>query len=312
MKLAVKVAICLAGGLALNAGLRAADVVLTNMTDNPYAPIVIRNVFGLNPPPPPVAPVKDDEPLPKITPNGIMSIFGRLQVLFKVDSVAKPGKPSEEQSYILTEGQQQDDIEIVKISEKAAKVTFNNHGTIQEIALNADDNTPASGTTMSPYPPNEPGHHRFGGRFSNRGWKSGSPGPTFGDYSPPPGQQPMSQPSGNQQPDGQQPNSQYPGNQPFGSQQPNDQQPYSPYATPQNPLAGQIPPGMTPEEQTVEIEANREATKQQVMDGTMPPLPITEVTPSDAVGPGGNPVFENGNNPMGDGDTSGNGDTPPQ
>jgi len=284
MKLAVKVAICLAGGLALNAGLRAADVVLTNMTDNPYAPIVIRNVFGLNPPPPPVAPVKDDEPLPKITPNGIMSIFGRLQVLFKVDSVAKPGKPSEEQSYILTEGQQQDDIEIVKISEKAAKVTFNNHGTIQEIALNADDNTPAAGTTMSPYPPNEPGHHRFGGRFSNRGWKSGSPGPTFGDYSPPPGQQPMSQPSGSQQPDGQQP----------GSQQSFNQQPQ-----------------ITPEEQVIEIEANRLITQQQVTEGSMPPLPFTEMTPPDATSVGGKPLLNSGEI-SGDGDTSGNGDTPPQ
>jgi hypothetical protein len=200
MKRGGKIAICLAGGLALTAGLRAADGALTNVSDNPYAPIVVRNVFGLNPPPPPVAAIKDDEPLPKITPNGIISILGKLQVLFKVESVPKPGKPSEEEAYILTAGQRQDDIEVVKINEKAAKVTFNNHGTVQELALTEAANTPASATTMTPYPMN-----RLGGRFGNRGWNNGSTGPTFGNYSPPPSersayQPPVNQPSVNQPP----------------------------------------------------------------------------------------------------------------
>jgi hypothetical protein len=272
MKRAGKIAICLAGGLALTAGLRAADGVLTNVSDNPYAPIVVRNVFGLNPPPPPVAPIKDDEPLPTITPNGIISILGKLQVLFKVDSVAKPGKASEEQSYILTAGQRQDDIEVVKINEKAAKVTFNNHGTIQELALTEVANTPASATTMTPYPANGFGQNRFGGRFGNRGWNNGSTGPTFGNYSPPPSQPPVNQ----------QPVNQPPINQQAVNQQPVNQQ-----------------PAMTPEEQVIAIEANRIVTQQQVMDGTMPPLPFTVMTPSDATGAGGRPL-------------TGNGDTPPQ
>jgi hypothetical protein len=195
MKRGGKIAICLAGGLALTAGLHAADGVLTNVSDNPYALIVVRNTFGLNPPPPPVAAIKDDEPLPKITPNGIISILGKLQVLFKVDSVPKPGKPSEEQSYMLTAGQRQDDIEVVKINEKAAKVTFNNHGTVQELALAEVDNKAASATTMTPYPLN-----RLGGRFGNRGRNNGSTGPTFGNYSPPPSERPVSQPPVNQSP----------------------------------------------------------------------------------------------------------------
>jgi hypothetical protein len=294
MKRAGKIAICLAGGLVLNAGLRADDGVLAN---NPYAPIVIRNVFGLNPPTPPAAPVKQDVPLPKITPNGIMSILGRLQVLFKVDTVATPGKPSVEESYILTEGQRQDDIEIVKINEKAAMVTFNNNGVIQEIGLNNSANPPPAATTMSPYPRNRFGHNRFGGQSGNGGWNNAPPGPTFGVYSPPASQPPVDQPPVNQQPNYQQP-------------------------------ANQLPE-ITPEQQVIAIEANRIVTQQQVEDGTLPPLPITEMTPSDATAAGGRPLNQNGdasvsgdnsgnNDASGNGDNSGNndasrnGDMPPQ
>src|ERR1700722_6082263 len=106
-----KIAGCLACMLALNASLRADDVLLPG---NPYAPIVARNVFALIP-----VPVVDPNAAPpetplKITPNGIMSIFGNLQVLFK--GTGKPG--GKEDSYILMEGQGQDNIEVTKIDEK--------------------------------------------------------------------------------------------------------------------------------------------------------------------------------------------------
>jgi hypothetical protein len=141
MKQLGKIVVCLASGLVLNAGARADDGVLPN---NPYAPIVVRNVFGLNP----LQPVDADsqgEPPPKITPNGIMSIFGRLQVLFKVAGTAKPGQPAKDDFYILSEGQRQDEIEVTHIDEKASLVTFNNHGTVQEIPL---ANAPAVSTPM--------------------------------------------------------------------------------------------------------------------------------------------------------------------
>ena len=64
-----------------------------------------------------------------------MSIFGQLQVLFKVAGTAKPGQPAKDDSYILSEGQRQDEIEVIHIDEKASLVTFNNHGTVQEIPL---------------------------------------------------------------------------------------------------------------------------------------------------------------------------------
>jgi len=181
-----KIAVCLAGGLVLCTGARAQNVALAG---NPYQPIVVRNVFGLNPIPistnPPV-----DTTLPKITPNGIMSIFGQLQVLFKV--APKPGeKDAKEQSYVLSEGQQQDDIEVVHIDEKESLVTFNNHGTVQELPLaNAPAlNTPApgpggggggGGVLPTRLGGNRPGPGMGGGspvtRFGGQGRGPGSPG----------------------------------------------------------------------------------------------------------------------------------------
>jgi hypothetical protein len=130
MRSLVKFAVCLASGLVLNTGLCAGNGVSPN---NPYAPIVPRNIFGLNPPQA-VAP-QPTEPPAKITPNGIMTIFGTSQVLFEVAVPPQPPIPATEKSYILSEGQRQDDIEVTHIDEKAGIVTFNNHGVVQEIPL---------------------------------------------------------------------------------------------------------------------------------------------------------------------------------
>ncbi len=133
-----KLAVCLAGGLVLATGAPAQNLAFSG---NPYLPIVTRNVFGLNPVPTNV-PTADDATLPKITLTGITDILGQMQALFKV--APKPGaKDAKEQSYILSEGQQEDDIEVVRIDEKESLVTFNNHGTVQELPL---ANAPSSKT----------------------------------------------------------------------------------------------------------------------------------------------------------------------
>jgi hypothetical protein len=162
MKRFWKIAVCLAGGLALNAGLRAAtpvpaknpasainrvsvNTVSANNSasansannaspDNPYAAIAARNIFGLNPPAPPGPVVNPEDNLPKITPEGIMGVFGNLQVLFKV-AAAKPTPADKEEYYALREGQRQDGIEVVKIDDKKSLVTFNNNGITQELPL---------------------------------------------------------------------------------------------------------------------------------------------------------------------------------
>jgi len=184
-----KLCLCLAGGLVLNTGVRAE---VPSLPGNPYAPIVARNVFNITPPPP-VDPNASTEPPPKITPNGITSAYGRLQVLFKVAVPPKPGQPGKEQYYILSTGQAQDDIEVRKIDEKAGIVTFNNHGTIQELPLivgtaSGGSSEPASGGPSPGPGPNKPGFASAGGnangggftRFGSRFGQSGG----FGGQNP--------------------------------------------------------------------------------------------------------------------------------
>lgn len=130
MKRFWKIGVCFASGLVLNTGLCADNHVSPN---NPYVPIVVRNIFGLNPPQP--VDTTAPEPPSNITPNGIMTIFGTTQVLFKVAIPPRPPEPATEKSYILSEGQRQDDIEVTRIDEKAGIVTFNNHGVVQRIPL---------------------------------------------------------------------------------------------------------------------------------------------------------------------------------
>jgi hypothetical protein len=135
-----KNSVCLLIALAWNVGVFASSAA---SADNPYAPIVARNMFALSPLVSSAASTPP-APLPTITPNGIMSLFGSEQALFKVID-NQPGQPATETSYILGEGQGEGDIKVVRIDGKNAIVTFNNHGTIQELPL-------VSATASSGYP----------------------------------------------------------------------------------------------------------------------------------------------------------------
>lgn len=163
MKRLGKIAVCLAGGLAVNAGLRAASPASANHpvsannpvpannapSDNPYAAIATRNIFGLAAPAPPPDPnVAAQAELPKIKPTGIMGIFGHLQVLFKV-SPAKPGAGAKDEYYTLSEGQMQDEITVVKIDDKNGLVTFDNHGFTQQLPLAETAVTGGAGPSSS-------------------------------------------------------------------------------------------------------------------------------------------------------------------
>ena len=162
-------------------------------SNQPYATIVARNIFSLVPvPPPPPPPGPPEDPPPKITANGIMTVFGELQALFKVSLPGKGGQAAKDQSYMLSEGQRQDDIEVVKIDVKAATITFNNHGTEQEIPLEtAKDSGPSGGMatpTAGGPPPGGGGFNpaipRFRPRPGTPQGGMGLPGPGFGGGSP--------------------------------------------------------------------------------------------------------------------------------
>ncbi|MGH7940496.1 MAG: hypothetical protein ACREFR_05435, partial [Limisphaerales bacterium] len=157
----------------------------SNNSGNPYESIVTRNVFGLNPippytpPPPPQGP-----PPPKITLTGIMTIFGPPEALFKVASVIRGNRRPQDESYMFTEGEAQDDVQVTKIDVPKQSVTFMNHGIEQVIPL-TEQGVTSSGS--APSAPSWPGQHGgrppFGRRF--RGFGGDNPGfqpQTFGGH----------------------------------------------------------------------------------------------------------------------------------
>jgi len=160
-----------------------AEETAISAPDSPYASIVARNMFGLVPIP--VVDPKDSEPPPdpppKITPNGIMNMFGKEEVLFKVAVKPKPGQPAKEDAHVLAVGEMEDEITVKGINRADGNVTitFDNHGTTQNLPLIAskDAGGPLAGgspgrTMPSPFPrpgfpgaPNRPeGVNPFQGR----------------------------------------------------------------------------------------------------------------------------------------------------
>lgn len=243
------------GGLALNASLYATEAV---SSDNPYQPIVARNVFGLNPPQI-VAPTPAELPV-TITPNGIMTIFGKRQVLFKVDVPPQRGIPPKEDDYILGEGQRQDDIEVTRIDEKSGVVTFNNHGVVQEIPLTV---APIITTTLpASFAANNPDSGMPGGNFGRRFGR----GPRFGRNSAVGG-------GGDNN---------FNGANNGGNNFNNDSNLRSvPTRQPEQQI--------DPDAQIIMIEAARQQYKNQGDQGAADILPPTELTPQGATSPTGNP-----------------------
>lgn len=128
----------MAGSLAV---CTLAHGITSETSDNPYQSIIDRNVFSLKPPPPPPDPSEANKPqVVKITLTGITTILGNKRVLMK--TAPPPGKPNEgaksEQSYILTEGQREGDIEVIEIDDKAGSVKVNNGGTVQTLTFEKD------------------------------------------------------------------------------------------------------------------------------------------------------------------------------
>ena len=244
--------------LLFPAGARAQDVAAS---DKPYASIVSRNMFGLLPIPPAVPaaePPKD--PPPKITPNGIMTIFGKVQALFKVTVKGQAGQPPKDESYVLSEGERQDDIEVVKINQDDGIITFNNHGEIQPLPLVAASNSTA--------PAAAPG---------------GLPLPRGAGFNPgrPPGQAPVA-PAQVGAKRGGAVGQNNPGN-------PNNNgNNYQPTVSQTPSIEDQV---LNAAQQMAIIERERIATQAAVDQGLMPPLPPTLLTPPDATAHNGSPLI---------------------
>lgn len=243
---------------------RAEDVA---PAQNPYTALVSRNIFGLVPVPPPAPPPEAPiDPPPKITVNGLMRLFGNTyQVLFKTPGKIKPGQPPKEESYVMGEGERNDDIEVKKIDPDSGMITFVNHGVVQECPLVAAQNT---GPVAAPGTPGA------------LGMPGGGPVPTLG-----PGV-----PGGGRFGRVPRPNKNVTSSGELG-------QPALPELGGGSPASANVNPNevnaehLSPEAQVIMIEKNRLDTQQQVDQGLLPPLPPTPLTPSDATAYDGSPLI---------------------
>ncbi len=130
----------LAYGLAVTM-VSAAAHGITEESGNPFQKIVDRNVFGLKPPPPPPSTEPPKAPAPKITLTGTMTWKGKKKAFLKTPPPpVKPGEqPKGEQYYIVEEGGQDREMEVLEIDEKAGTVKVKYAGS-EPISLNYTDN----------------------------------------------------------------------------------------------------------------------------------------------------------------------------
>ena len=160
MKRSVKILSgCLCGLLLSAGGLRA-----INDLANPYRAITDRNVFGLLPPEPPAPPTPPTPPA-NIKLTGITTIFGNKRALLMVQDTAPGGK---EQSYMLSEGQREGDVEVLEINERDGTVKVKNAGNQAMLTFDKDGIKPptaplAPGNVSAPAPgmPGMPGGPAF-------------------------------------------------------------------------------------------------------------------------------------------------------
>jgi hypothetical protein len=153
----------------LAAGVLAVDAraIVPDSTPGHYQGITERNAFGLRPPPTQAPPTNPPAQLSKVTLTGITTILGNKRALMKVlPTVLKPGEAAKELSLILTEGQREDEIEVLQIDEKAGSVKLNNSGTVMTLTFEKDGaKLPA--TSVLGAVPNAPGPLPFAGAASN-------------------------------------------------------------------------------------------------------------------------------------------------
>jgi hypothetical protein len=105
--------------------------------DARYDTIAARNMFGLVPigAAESVNRQSTSDPPFKIIPNGIMTIFGQAQVLFKVSNAGEGHESLKDDKFVLSEGETQNEIAVIKIDREHEIVTFNNHGVLQVLPL---------------------------------------------------------------------------------------------------------------------------------------------------------------------------------
>lgn len=117
---------------------------------NPYQEIAARNIFGLRPPQPVHVEPPPAPPIPKIVLTGITTFFGEKRALLRVQVPAQPRQPAKEESYILSEGQRDGQVEVLKINERTAHVTVEISGQVAEITFEKSPPPPSPPAPSAP------------------------------------------------------------------------------------------------------------------------------------------------------------------
>jgi hypothetical protein len=250
-------------GLFLVAG---AYAVPTGTTANPYGHVVDRNSFGLKPLPPPVGTATNAPPPSKIKLLGIANMFGTPKVILKNEDPPKPGQPPQNDPFVLSVGQAQQDIEVKAINEKAKTATIINHGVEMTLALSEDIGKLAEGPAPAAPSPAAPAASFSGPRPSGgRGAPPGMPNPSPPMGGARGGSTAVAVPAATPSP--------YSGTTAsFGGSQSIPVQ-----SIPARPVRLAATSALTPEQTYLFIEAQREAARQagDPMQSILPPTPMT-------------------------------------
>jgi len=109
---------------------------------NPYAIIIDRNIFRLNPPPPPKDTEKKPVDLPKVYLNGILKIGDDIRVLFSI-----PPKDAKGQTtyFKLAPGEKDDVLELVRIHPDQQEVDVLVSGTAMTLSMLSNSLASAGG-----------------------------------------------------------------------------------------------------------------------------------------------------------------------
>ena len=115
------------------------QALTSDSSANRYQAIADRNAFGLKPPPAIETPPPTPPQLPKLILTGITTILGDKRALLKALPLGtRPGQAAKEESLILAEGQREGNVEVLNIDENAGSVRVNNSGTLMTLTFEKD------------------------------------------------------------------------------------------------------------------------------------------------------------------------------
>jgi hypothetical protein len=137
---------------------------------NPYFIITERNVFHLNPIPPPPEPEKPKEDLPVVKISGFIKVGNSSKALF---SSTLKNKKDEPVYYSLAEGEKQGFLELVRIYPDNERVDILNSGVKMTLSIKEDTLKPGAGVPAATGGPKDNG---LQSAFRHRPGLPGMPG----------------------------------------------------------------------------------------------------------------------------------------